>query len=46
VNYEAVLNLWKERKAFMALWTVFSFEIWAEMYLDGNPLDAQISLIN
>lgn len=49
VNYDYVKSIWNqrrqwtvdkgyERQLLMVLWVVCSFEIWAEMYLDGNPL--------
>lgn len=46
VNYEYIQSLWKESKtkvisdsSIKVLWCTFSFEIWAQMYLDNNPLE-------
>jgi asparagine synthase (glutamine-hydrolysing) len=45
VNYEYVKSVWEQVEDFKSnadariqvLWLAFSFEIWAQMYLDGNP---------
>ena len=45
VDYEYVKSLWREVRNFKSnadtriqvLWLAFSFEIWAQMYLDGDP---------
>jgi asparagine synthase (glutamine-hydrolysing) len=39
VDFDYVKRLWVERKNLMTLWTIFSFEIWAQIYIDGNPID-------
>lgn len=47
VNYDFICNLWNTRNTIGAtsweyhdaLWTTFSFELWAQMYLDNSPLD-------
>mgnify|MGYP003292097643 CR=1 FL=1 len=45
VNFEFVQNLWNDSKSksisdslIEVLWCVLSFEIWAQMYLDNNPI--------
>lgn len=47
VNYDYVKSIWDKvdevttcmDSRLQVLWTVFSFEIWAQMYLDKSPLD-------
>ena len=47
VNYDYVKAIWNQvdevttcmDSRLQVLWTVFSFEIWAQMYLDKSPLD-------
>lgn len=47
VDYEYVCAVWNQvdemntcmDSRLQVLWTVLSFEIWAQMYLDNNPLD-------
>lgn len=47
VDYDYVYSVWNQvseittcmDSRLQVLWTVFSFEIWAQMYLDKSPLD-------
>ena len=47
VNYDYVLSIWKQLpsittamdKRLQVLWTVISFEVWAQLYLDNSPLE-------
>ena len=47
VNYDYVLSIWKQLpsittamdRRLQVLWTVISFEVWAQLYLDSSPLD-------
>lgn len=49
VNYEEVMKMWQEclnttgnkLPILWPLWLVFSFELWAQMYLDNTPLNWQ-----
>jgi len=48
VDYDYVCSVWNQvgemttcmDSRLQVLWTVFSFELWAQMYLDNNPLDS------
>lgn len=55
VDYDYVISLWDQRFEWKktgkydwqwlnALWCVFSFEIWAQMYLDSTPQEYQESM--
>ena len=50
VDYDYVIYLWNERKKWLkdkqdpwrllhSLWICFSFELWAQMYIDNNPIN-------
>ena len=47
VNYDYVLSIWQQLpsitttmdRRLQVLWTVISFEVWAQLYLDSSPLD-------
>ncbi len=42
-KYAANTNIGKSRDIQQVLWTVFSFEIWAQMYIDSSPMEMKIS---
>lgn len=53
LNYECIANMWESRnkssnfsyvEKFFTLWCCFSFELWAQMYLDNSPLSIEKSL--
>lgn len=47
VDYEYIISIWNEVSSIITcmdsrlqvLWTVFSFEIWAQMYIDKSPIE-------
>lgn len=50
-NYKYIHKLWDKTQnntgkvewgELEALWTMFSFEIWAKMFIDGNPIEQSI----
>lgn len=52
VNYDYVISIWNAVSTMttcmdsrlQVLWTVFSFEMWAQMYLDKSPLNSKMKV--